>query len=344
MVTSAKPAKPVEAQRKIALSGVKPTGTPHIGNYLGMIRPALELIQDYDTFYFMADYHALTTIRDRDLMSQYTYEVAATFLALGLDPERAVFYRQSDVPEIFELTWVLSCFAGKGWLNRAHAYKAAVDANTAEGGDPDDGVTMGLYNYPVLMAADILMFHSHFVPVGRDQKQHIEIARDIASGFNHIYGNILTLPEALIRDEVATVPGLDGRKMSKSYGNTIEIFAPSKQLRKQVMRIVTDSRTPEEPKDPETSNIFNIYRHFASPEQIAANRQKYLQGGTGYGDLKKELFELLEATFAEPRRRYNDLLANKAEIDQILAQGAEKARAVASPLMAEIRRAIGISR
>lgn len=332
----------VKTKKRTVLSGVKPTGTPHVGNYLGMFQPALALVEDYQPFYFIADYHALTTVRDPKLVKQYTREVAATFLALGLNPDEVIFYRQSDIPEIFELTWVLSCYAGKGLLNRAHAYKASVDANEAEGRDSDDGVNMGLYNYPILMAADILMFHTEGVPVGQDQKQHIEIARDIASSFNHVYGDILTIPEPFIVDEVKTITGLDGRKMSKSYGNTIELFAPSKQLRKQVMRIVTDSKTPDEPKDPDDSNIFNIYKHFATPDQIEANRVKYTQGGYGYGDLKQELYELLEAHFAEPRARYNELMNDPAQLDAILKSGADKAREISRPLMNQIRKAVGI--
>jgi len=331
-----------KTKKKISLTGIKPTGTPHIGNYLGAIKPALKLAEEYQAYYFIADYHGLTTIRDKKEMKQYTYEVAATWLALGLDPEEVVFYRQSDIPEIFELTWVLSCFAGKGWINRAHAYKAAVDRNLEEGNDPDTGVNMGLYNYPVLMSADIIMFNTQVVPVGQDQKQHIEIARDIANAFNHHYGNVLTVPEGLILDDVATVPGLDGRKMSKSYGNTIELFAAPKQLRKQVMRIVTDSLTPEEPKDPDTNNIFNIYKHFATPEMIEENRKKYTEGGYGYGDLKQELYELLEETFRGPRERYNELIGNKSEIDEILDAGAARARKYAQRLLKKVRAKIGI--
>lgn len=333
---------PVTTKKKTALTGIKPTGTPHLGNYLGAIRPALALVEEYRPYYFIADYHGLTTIREPEKMKQYTYEVAATWLALGLDLDEVVFYRQSDIPEIFEFTWVLSCFTGKGWLNRAHAYKALAEANQEEGRDVDEGVNAGLYNYPVLMAADIIMFGTQVVPVGQDQKQHIEIARDIASAFNHIYGETLVVPEALIRDDVATVPGLDGRKMSKSYGNTIEIFARPKQLRKQVMRIVTDSLRPEDPKDPETNNIFNIYRHFATPEMIDENRKKYTEGGYGYGDLKQELFELLDETFAGPRERYNELMANPEEIERILKHGAEQAREIAVPLMQKVRAKIGI--
>ncbi|MGB7337787.1 MAG: tryptophan--tRNA ligase [Phototrophicaceae bacterium] len=329
-------------QKKTSLTGIKPTGTPHLGNYLGAIKPALDLVESYKAFYFIADYHGLTTIRDKQEMKLHTYEVAATWLALGLDPDEVVFYRQSDVPQVFELTWVLSCFTGKGWLNRAHAYKASVDTNIEADRDADDGINVGLYNYPVLMAADIILFNTDVVPVGQDQRQHLEIARDIANAFNYVYGDTLVPPEAAILENVATVPGLDGRKMSKSYGNTIELFAPSKKLRKQVMRIVTDSKTPEEPKNPDDNNIFNIYKHFATPEMIAENRKKYTEGGVGYGDLKQELFEVLDAHFAEPRERYNELMANRKEIDAILEKGASFARRIADRTLSKVRRKIGI--
>lgn len=334
--------KQTQKKKKIALSGVKPTGTPHVGNYLGMVKPALELVQEYQTLYFIADYHGLTTIRDKREMKQHTYEVAATFLALGLNPDEVIFYRQSDVPEVFELTWVLSCFTGKGWLNRAHAYKGSVDANAEAERDTDDGINAGLFNYPVLMAADIILFNADIVPVGQDQRQHLEMARDIANAFNYVYGETLVPPDALIRDEVATITGLDGRKMSKSYGNAIELFAAPKQLRKQVMRIVTDSKTPAEPKNPDESNIFNIYKHFATADMIAENRKKYTEGGVGYGDLKQELFEVLDETFREPRERYNELMANRKEIDAILNQGAEKAHRIARKTLSKVRRRIGI--
>lgn len=333
----------VKKKKKTSLTGIKPTGTPHLGNYLGAIKPALDLVEEYKAFYFIADYHGLTTIRDKKEMKQHTYEVAATWLALGLDPEEVVFYRQSDVPEVFELTWVLSCFTGKGWLNRAHAYKSFVDANTEAGHDPDDGINVGLFNYPVLMAADIILFNTDIVPVGQDQRQHLEMARDIANAFNYVYGDTLVSPEAAILENVATVPGLDGRKMSKSYGNTIELFAPSKKLRKQVMRIVTDSKTPEEPKNPDENNVFNIYKHFATEEMIAENRKKYTEGGVGYGDLKQELFEVLDSHFAEPRERYNELMANKKEVDAILEKGADFARRIAGRTVSKVRRKIGIS-
>jgi tryptophanyl-tRNA synthetase len=327
---------------KIALTGIKPSGTPHIGNYLGMIRPALELARENLALYFIADYHALTTVKDGVTMKALTYEVAATWLALGLDPQKVIFFRQSDIPEVTELTWILSCFTSKGLLNRAHAYKAAVDENEAAGRSPDEGINAGLYNYPVLMAADILLYGSHYVPVGLDQKQHIEIARDIAETFNATYGDILVVPEGVIREEVMTIPGLDGRKMSKSYDNVIPIFAPSKALRKQVMRIVTDSRSPEEPKNPEDDNVFNIYRHFASREQVEKVRHGYLQGGLAYSQVKQDLYQVLEDTFGDARQKYDAMMGNWDELDRILLEGAAKARDIAKPLMQKIRKAIGV--
>ncbi|MBI1927889.1 tryptophan--tRNA ligase [Candidatus Poribacteria bacterium] len=328
--------------KKIALTGIKPTGTPHIGNYLGMIKPALELAHDFHALYFIADYHALTVVRERKTLIGLTYEVAATWLALGLAPEKVIFYRQSDIPEVFELNWILACFTAKGLLNRAHAYKAAVDENLEAGRGIDDGINTGLYTYPVLMASDILLFGSHVVPVGLDQKQHVEIARDIAAAFNNTYGEILILPQALMKEEVMTIPGLDGRKMSKSYNNVIPIFAPPEQLRKCVMRIVTDSRRPEEPKEPDTCNVFAIYRHCASPEAVKATRQRYLQGGLAYSEIKAELFELLNDAFREARQRYEALLTERDSIDRMLRQGAEKARAIATPMMQKIRKAVGV--
>lgn len=327
---------------KIALTGIKPSGTPHIGNYLGMNRPALELAKEYQAFYFIADYHALTTVRGPETMKRLTYEVAATWLALGLDPDKVVFYRQSDIPEVMELTWILACFTSKGLLNRAHAYKAAVDDNVEKGLNPDQGINSGLFFYPTLMAADILLFDTNFVPVGLDQKQHIEISRDIVQALNSNYGDVLTMPEAVIREEVMTVPGLDGRKMSKSYDNVIPIFAPSKQLRKSVMRIVTDSRRPEDPKDPETDTVFAIYKHFAQPEDIARVEKGYLEGGLAYSQIKNELYELLENQFGEARERYGQLMQDWPYLDQILQQGAEKARKLSVPKIAKVRSALGI--
>jgi tryptophanyl-tRNA synthetase len=328
--------------KKIALSGIKPTGALHIGNYLGMIKPALDLATDYQALYFIADYHALTTVRDRKSMNRLVYGVAASLLALGLDTEKIVFFRQADVPEIFELTWILACFTAKGLLNRAHAYKAAVDANQEAGKQPDADINAGLYNYPVLMAADILLYGSHFVPVGQDQRQHVEIARDIADALNHNYGRIFTLPEPLIQEEVMTIPGIDGRKMSKNYSNTLPIFADPKTLRKQVMRIVTDSKSPEDPKDPEACNVFGIYRYFATPEAVEAKRKLYIEGGLAYSDIKQELYELLEEKFGSKREAYLKLVQDHGHLDAVLEQGAAKARAIGKPLMEKLRRKIGI--
>jgi tryptophanyl-tRNA synthetase len=331
------------ADKKISLTGIKPSGTPHIGNYLGMIKPALELAQTYDAYYFIADYHALTTVRDAREMTHNSYDLTATFLALGMDPEQVTFFRQSDVPEIFELTWILSCFCAKGLLNRAHAYKAAMDANVVAGEDPDAGINAGLYNYPVLMAADILLYGSHIVPVGRDQKQHVEMARDMAQAMNFAYEEeIFVLPEAVIRPEVETIPGLDGRKMSKSYGNVIPIFAAPNELRKTVMQVVTDSRPMEQPKNPDEDNVYNIYKYLASPEQDAAMRAKYLRGGFGYSEVKQELYELLEANFGAAREQYNAYMADIKTLEAILMQGAKKARYQGSKVMKRARRAVGV--
>lgn len=302
----------------------------------------MELAKDHDALYFIADYHALTTVRDRELLNNQIHKLAATWLASGLNPEKITFYRQSHIPEVFELTWILSCFAPKGLLNRAHSYKDSVEKNTQAGNDPDDGINCGLYNYPILMAADILMFSSDIIPVGQDQKQHLEITRDIAQAFNQTYGEILTLPAPLIQDNVKTVPGVDGRKMSKSYGNEIPLYAPPKELKKRINQVVTDSKSVEEPKDPETCNLFAIYRLFASPEDIESTRQQYLKGGIGYGEMKKRIFELIDAYVAENRNKYDTLMNNTAEIDHALEQGAKKARAIAQPLLKKIRKAIGI--
>lgn len=327
---------------EIALTGIKPSGTPHIGNYLGMIKPALDLAKEFQALYFIADYHALTTVKDPDNLKRLTYDVAATWLALGLDPEKVILYRQSDIPEVMELTWILACFTSKGLLNRAHAYKAEVDENLSKGLSSDEGINSGLFFYPALMAADILLFDTNFVPVGLDQKQHIEISRDIAQAVNNNYGDVLVLPEAVIKQEVMTIPGLDGRKMSKSYDNVIPMFAESNKLRKRVMRIVTDSRRPEEPKDPETDNVFAIYRHFAEQEDIERMRQGYIQGGMAYSQIKSELYELLEERFAVPRQRYEELMQDWDYLDQVLLKGAEKARKTSVPKISQVRKAIGI--
>ncbi len=327
---------------KIALTGIKPTGAPHIGNYLGMIKPALELVQSYRALYFIADYHALTTERNPEKLKQQIYEVAATWLALGLDPEKVMFFRQSDIPEVFELTWILSCVTAKGLLNRAHAYKAVVEENIRQGRNTDDNINAGLFSYPVLMAADILLFGTRVVPVGQDQQQHVEIARDIASGFNAHYGTVFTIPEAMIRKDVMNVPGVDGRKMSKSYRNTIPIFADEKRVRKQVMRIVTDSKPPEAPKNPEVCNLFSLYRYFAPPEDLEETRRLYIRGGARYSDIKNKLIVLLLEKFKEGRGTYKALLNDRPAIERILKQGAVAARTIAKPVLAEVRRGIGI--
>ncbi len=328
--------------KPIALTGIKPTGKPHIGNYLGMYRPALDLMKEYQGLYFVADYHALTTMHVPELFREMVDEVAASWLALGLDPDEAVFFRQSDIPEIPEFTWILSCFTSKGLLNRAHAYKAAVDENLELGRDPDEGVNAGLFYYPVLMAADILLYGSDVVPVGLDQKQHIEITRDIAEAFNRTYGEILKVPEGVIQESVMKVPGIDGRKMSKSYNNTIPIFAPEKQLRKQVMRIVTDSKRPEDPKDPDNCNVFALLQFFASAERLEEIRNLYLHGGAAYGSLKKELAQLILDHFATARERFDDLMGDKDYLHRVLAEGAEKAREIGKPILQAARKATGI--
>ena len=327
------------------LTGITTSGTPHLGNYAGAIRPAIAASRraDVDAFFFLADYHALIKSDSAARIERSRLEIAATWLAAGLDPARVTFYRQSDIPEIPELSWFLTCITAKGLLNRAHAYKAAVDKNTEAGEDPDAGVTAGLYMYPVLMAADILAFDAHKVPVGRDQIQHLEMARDIAQRFNHLYGReFFVLPEVQIEEQVATLPGLDGRKMSKSYDNTIPLFAGgAKALREAIMRIVTDSRAPGESKDPDSSALFTIFRAFADEAESAAFRQA-LVDGLGWGEAKQRLFERIESDVAPMRERYEALIARPAEIEEILRAGAAKARAIATPKLAAIRDAIGL--
>lgn len=332
---------PPGASPPVALTGIKPTGSPTLGNWLGAIRPAVELTRDHRALYFIADYHALTTIHDGDALRELTYEITATWIALGLDPFESLLYRQSDVPEVFEVTWILSCFAPKGLLNRAHAYKAALDANSAAGRTTDDGVSMGLFNYPVLMAADIVAFDADVVPVGLDQKQHIEIARDLVDAVNLAYGPVLKPPAPLIREEAETIPGTDGRKMSKSYGNTLPVFAPANEMRKRIMRIVTDSRRPEDPKDPETDTLFRIYRAVAPEADVAILRDRYLEGGIGYGDVKKDLAARIEESLDEPRGVYERLMADRGELDRILAGGADRAREIAGDVLDRLRAAVG---
>ena len=326
------------------LTGITTTGTPHLGNYVGAIRPAVQssLRDDVRSYYFLADYHALIKCDDPVRIQRSTLEIAATWLAAGLDPERVTFYRQSDIPEIPELTWLLTCVTGKGLLNRAHAYKASVDKNTEAGQEPDDGVTAGLFMYPVLMAADILMFQAHKVPVGRDQIQHIEMARDIASSFNHLYGkDLLVLPEAVVDEQVALLPGLDGRKMSKSYDNTIPLFVPQAELKKRILSIVTDSRAPGEPKDTEGSALFQIYQAFATPEETAVFARAFADG-IAWGEAKQMLFERIDREIAPMRARYQELMANPAEVERILLAGARKARTETTPYTRELRAAVGL--
>ncbi|HRM63903.1 MAG TPA: tryptophan--tRNA ligase [Acidovorax temperans] len=325
------------------LTGITTTGTPHLGNFVGSIRPsvAASLRPGVQSFYFLADYHALIKCEDPVRIQRSTLEIAASWLASGLDPEKVTFYRQSDIPEIPELNWMLSCVTGKGLLNRAHAYKASQDKNLEAGRDADDGVTAGLFMYPVLMGADILMFKAHKVPVGRDQVQHIEMARDMASSFNHLYGEHFVLPEAVIDDNVATLPGLDGRKMSKSYNNTIPLFSSRDQLKKLIGSLLTDSRAPGEPKDTEGSALFQIYQAFATPEETEALRRAYAEG-IAWGDAKQVLLERVDQVIAPMREQYDTLINNPARIEQTLLAGAERARALATPFIKELRSAVGL--
>ena len=337
-----------QQSRPVSLTGVKPTGEPHLGNYVGAIRPAIRLTEDYDAYYFIADYHALTSVHDPKLMDHYSRSVAASWIACGLDPEVATFYRQSDIPETFELFWILSCFTAKGLMNRAHAYKASRDANEATGEpDFDAGVNMGLFNYPVLMAADILIMDADVVPVGRDQIQHIEYTRDIAGRFNQVYGpsHAIKLPRNVTSADADAnaMPGLDGRKMSKSYANTIPLFCDAKQLRKLVRSLKTDSTPVESPKDPDTSSVFAIYKQFAEPDDLEKMRGRLEAGGTGWGEFKDVLFEQLDAVLAAPRERYAALMDDRAELDAILAGGAERARTRAAGVLAAARAAVGIA-
>jgi tryptophanyl-tRNA synthetase len=326
------------------LTGITTSGTPHLGNYVGAIRPAIAASHapGVESFYFLADYHALVKVQEPARVQRSTLEIAAAWLACGLEPDKVWFYRQSDVPETTELTWLLTCIAGKGLLNRAHAYKAAVDRNREAGEDDDAGINAGLFMYPVLMAADILLFNANKVPVGRDQIQHIEMARDFAQRFNHLYGEHFALPEAVIEEQVATLPGLDGRKMSKSYDNTIALFAPRDALKKQIQSIVTDSRAPGERKDTEGSALFQIYQAFASADETAAMRAAFADG-IGWGDAKQRLFERIDAEVAPMRERYQALVAHPQRIEQQLRDGAQRLRGqYATTVLARLREAVGL--
>lgn len=328
--------------KKRVLTGIKPTGYAHLGNYFGAIKPAIELSksEEFESYYFIADYHALTTLKNKEEMQEYFYNIACTWLACGLDPNKVVFYRQSDIPEVFELNWILSNVTPKGLMNRAHAYKAIVERNEAEKQEKDFGVNMGLYNYPILMAADILLFETNLVPVGLDQKQHIEIARDIANSFNKKYGETFVMPDGLIEEEVCTLVGLDGRKMSKSYGNTIQLFTSENVLKKSINRIVTDSRLPGEPKDADCT-VNKLYKLFVSAEEAKIFEKKLLDG-LSWGEAKKELFEVANGYISPMREKFEYFQAHKNEVDELLRLGAKKARVVAREVLDRVREAIGV--
>lgn len=324
----------------IILTGIKPTGTPHLGNYVGALKPLIEMAKTNKTYMFIADLHALNIIHDPKQIRQHTYEIAAMLIALGLDLNNAVLFRQSDILEVYQLSNLLMNVTPKGLMNRAHSYKAAMDKNIAAGLDADAGVNMGLYTYPILMAADILLYNTDKVPVGADQKQHVEFARDIAGYFNHLYGETFKLPEPVIGETTGIIPGLDGRKMSKSYDNVIPLFAPAPELKKKIMRIITDSKTPDEPKDPDTSTIFQLYQNFASDAEIAELRDKFTAGGMGYGTAKTILFEKIDSVLSSARMEYERLMAHPAELDAVLADGATRARVVASDVLARVKHAM----
>ncbi len=330
-------------KKKICLTGIKPTGMPHLGNYLGAMKPAISMANSglYESYYFIADYHSLTTVYDPKKLSDYIYEVAAVWLAMGLDPEKAVLYKQSDIPEVMEMNWILSCFTAKGLMNRAHAYKAITQDNLDHKRDPDQSINMGTYSYPVLMSADILFLESQVVPVGADQLQHIEIARDIASTFNHYYGDLFTLPEALVEEGGSVIPGLDGRKMSKSYDNTVPLFLPEKKLKKLINKMKTDSSPPEVPKDPKESLVFDFFKLFANDQEVL-DFSAWYQKGIGWGEAKAELFKVINRELAGPREIYTDLMQNKKKIDNILAEGAEKVRPKAQGFLKKVKKAVGV--
>ncbi|PYL41616.1 MAG: tryptophan--tRNA ligase [Verrucomicrobia bacterium] len=316
------------------LSGIQPSGVLHIGNYFGMMRPAIALQADGEALYFIADYHALTSVRDPDTLRENSRRIALDFLACGLDPERATVFRHSDVPQVTELAWILSTVAPMGLLERATSYKDKLARGMA--------ATVGLFNYPVLMAADILIYDSDIVPVGKDQKQHIEITRDLAVKINETFGHVFKLPEARIQAATETVPGIDGQKMSKSYGNNIDIFGDEKDTRKRVMSIVTDSSPVDAPKDPANSTIFKLYSLMASKNEIADMRDRFLKGGTGYSDFKKQLFEKLWEYFAPMRKRREEILSDKSYIEDVLARGAKRANEIADQVMQRVRAAVGL--
>ena len=330
----------MSSTEKIVLTGIKPTGTPHVGNYVGALKPLIEQSQTQKTFMFIADLHALNLIHDATQIKLHTYEITAMLVALGLNLDNAILFRQSDIDEIYQLNTLLTNVTPKGLMNRAHSYKAAMDKNIANGDDVDAGINMGLYTYPILMSADILLYNSDIVPVGADQKQHVEFARDIAGYFNHIYGETFKLPTPVIGRDTGLIPGLDGRKMSKSYDNTIPLMAPEKELKKKIMRIITDSKTPEEAKDPDESTIYQLYKHFASETEVAEFAEMFRAGGMGYGTAKTILFEKINSVLSDARMEYERLMANTDEIEQILKRGAERAKPVAMETMSRVKKAM----
>jgi tryptophanyl-tRNA synthetase len=323
------------AQKKRVLSGIQPSGTLHIGNYFGMMRPSVDLQAENECYYFIANYHAMTSCPEPQDLRDRTHQVAVDFLACGLDPEKTTFFRQTDIPQVLELTWILSCLTPLGLLERCHSYKDKVAK-----GIP---ASHGLFSYPVLMAADILVYGSHLVPVGKDQKQHLEVTRDLAVRFNNQYGEHLVIPDPIIQEAVAVVPGLDGQKMSKSYDNTIEIFGEGKKIRKKFMKIVTDSTPMEDPKDPDTCNVFALYKLFATDEELAEMRELYTAGGMGYGHAKQALFEKYSDYFAEMRERRKELLEKPEMVEEVLQEGARRARATAETIMGPVRDAVGLA-
>ena len=326
------------------LTGITTSGTPHLGNFVGAIRPAVKTSQDKSlmSYYFLADFHSLIKCQDPERIKRSTLEIAAAWIALGLDTDNCIFYRQSDIPEIPELTWILTCLTPKGLMNRAHAYKANVDENKNAGKkDLDKNISMGLFSYPILMAADILMFNAKKVPVGKDQIQHLEMTRDIAAKFNNQYKELFTYPEVVVDETSSILSGLDGRKMSKSYNNTIPLFDTEKRLRKLIMKIKTNSQEPDEPKDYKTCTLFSIFEAFASKNEIKAMKERYTEG-IAWGTMKQELFEYINETLKDPRNKYNELINSPSDIENILKKGKDKAREYSVPFLSNIRKATGI--
>lgn len=324
------------------LTGIKPTGYAHLGNYFGAIKPAIDLSKNsnYECLYFIADYHALTTVKTKEDLQNFTYNIACTWLACGLDPNKVIFYKQSDIPEDFELNWILCNLTPKGYMNRAHAYKACVESNEKACKEKDSGINMGLYNYPILMTADIILFDANKIPVGQDQTQHIEIARDIATNFNNRYGETFVLPQSYVQEQVSVLVGLDGRKMSKSYGNTIQLFTDEKSLQKSINKIVTDSRLPGEPKDTDNT-ICKLYKLFTTDEEYKNFEQRMLNG-LAWGEAKKELFKVINSYIKPMREKFYYYQSHKEEVNKILQDGAEKARKIASNCIKKVKEAIGV--